>query len=101
MEGNKSLDIASRSRIVKLLSLFDTERIKQFSDWTKPRNQNERSFIAYRELEKFNTFFVLHAATAEAFVQQPDAQPDIYAHSLLLNLSSNPVLDQNVGGIGT
>jgi hypothetical protein len=56
VESNESLDIASRSWVVKFLSLFDTERIKQFFDWMN--QQNEHSSYGMNRIGEVFTLFL-------------------------------------------
>lgn len=46
------------------------------------------------------TLLPLHAVRLEPLVQQPDPQPHVHAHLLLVNLSRDPVLHQDVRRVG-
>ena len=47
------------------------------------------------------TLVLLHTPTLEALVQQTNAQSYIDAHALLVDHTRNPVLDEDIGTVGT
>ena len=53
------------------------------------------------DLDEQHTSLLLHIPTLESLIQQTNTQSHINAHPLLVDLTSNPILDQYVGRIGT
>ena len=47
-----------------------------------------------------HTLLPLHAVRLQPLVQQPDPQPHVHAHLLLVDLSGDPVLHQDIRRVG-
>lgn len=95
MERNKALDISRRSRVIEFFTLLNTQRVQEFPNCSPlvPHPNHEW----HSEL----TPFLLHTASTETLVEQPDTETNVYTHALLLDLTRDPVLHKDVRRIGS
>lgn len=48
-----------------------------------------------------HTSLLLHLSAFEPFVKKPNAESNVNAHALFVDHARHPVLDKNVGTVGT